>query len=222
MFRSFRPKLALGTIMNRNVQIENRYVAGAGVGAKNTALRRLLAKKAVVVNTSCINGNLVANGEFAEGTPNTEYIIPPGWELLQGDGNNLILDNVTPSPPSGAARVFALGNLFNKSYLRQRLATVKGFSYTLSYYLLNLGNINASEDRWNESQNLIYFSASVSDENSPLGPVISITYPTSDVGFGWTLVRSTFVAISCSTLLTFTSSHSPYYFYLTSVSVSCA
>jgi hypothetical protein len=46
MFRSFRPKLALGTIINRNVQIENVYVAGSGVGARPTAIRRALQQRA--------------------------------------------------------------------------------------------------------------------------------------------------------------------------------
>ena len=56
MHRSFRPKLAIGTILNRgNQQLENKYVAGSGVGAQSPAVRRALLRS----NKTC--GSVVSN-----------------------------------------------------------------------------------------------------------------------------------------------------------------
>jgi len=167
---------------------------------------------------TCIPGNLVVNGDFADGVVNTLYTIPPGWDLVDGDGNNQISDGIVPPPPVGT-RAFRAGNLYNKSYLRQAIPTVLGVTYTLSYYLFDAGNLTGGP--WNASANLIYFSASVSADNTPIGNVISYTYPAVDTGFGWTQFTSRFTATSNSTLLTFTSSQPPQYFYLTGISVSC-
>ena len=46
MWRSFRPKLAIGTIINRgNQEIDNQYVSGSGVGAMPTSVRRALKRR---------------------------------------------------------------------------------------------------------------------------------------------------------------------------------
>lgn len=46
MWRSFRPKLAIGTIINRgNQEIDNQYVSGSGVGAMPTSVRHALKRR---------------------------------------------------------------------------------------------------------------------------------------------------------------------------------
>ena len=162
--------------------------------------------------------NLVVNGDFATGTPNTLYVIPPGWDLINGDGNNSIVDPVNPLPPTPGVRAFSAGNIGSKSYLRQGISTKPGVSYKLSYYLYDAGNLTGGP--WEAtSANLIYFAASVSDNNTPIGDVISYTYPEVDNGFGWRYIASTFTATSPSTLLTFTTMQPPNQFYLTGISI---
>lgn len=161
--------------------------------------------------------NLVVNGDFAAGATDTDYVIPPGWELIDDDGNNQITENPIPPPPSPATRAFRAGNVYRKSFLSQAIPTIPGISYTLSYSLFDAGNLSGAP--WDDITNLIYFSASVSDDNTPIGNVISYTYPDVDNGFGWRLITSTFIAASQSTRLTFTSSHPPQFFYLTGISV---
>ena len=52
MHRSLRPKLAIGTIVNRgNQQLENTYVPGSTVGATSPAVRRALLRAAVRRNS---------------------------------------------------------------------------------------------------------------------------------------------------------------------------
>jgi len=170
----------------------------------------------------CNPGNLVINGDFANGVPDTDYVIPPGWQLLEGDGNNQITSAPSPAPPPplpAGTRAFRAGNLYNKSYLTQRIRTVVGIPYTLSYYLFNAGSLNSGN--WNSSQNLIYFSASVSENNTPIGPIVSISYPATDNGFGWRNVTSRFIAKEKLTLLTFTIMQPPNFFYLTGITVRC-
>lgn len=202
-------------ISNFHVQNPTKQIEGPSTPS---SIITLMKNYRAAACCSC-PGNLVVNGDFADGIPNTDYVIPPGWDLLGGDGNNRISDNPSPSPPSGTARVFQLGNIYNKSYLSQRVPTTEGAAYTLSYYLLDAGNLTGGP--WDSSANLIYFRASVSDDNTPIGAVINIPFPTVDAGSGWTLHTSAFVATSSSTLLTFTSSQPPNYFYLTDISVTC-
>jgi hypothetical protein len=168
--------------------------------------------------SSGYSGNLVVNGDFSSGVTNTPYVIPPGWQLIGGDGNNLIADPPYPVPPLPATRAFQLGNIYNKSYLRQVIPTTAGLSYILSYYLFDSGNLTGAP--WDATASLIYFSASVSNDNSPIGNVISYTYPAVDNGFGWRLFTYNFTATSNSTILTFTSSQPPLHFYLTGVSIT--
>jgi hypothetical protein len=166
---------------------------------------------------TCISGNLVVNGDFMDGSTNTLYITPPGWELIDGDGNNQIVDSYSPAgPPSTHA--FAAANMYHKSYLRQTIPTVEGVTYTLSYWLFDPGSAGAP---WNSNANLIYFSASVSIDNTPIGDVISVSYPAVDPPRGWSHVTSTFIAKSEATLLTFTTQQPPQSFLLTSISVTC-
>ena len=114
--------------------------------------------------------------------------------------------------------MFSAGNIYHVSYLTQTLATITGRSYTLSYNLLDAGNLTGGP--WSAEVNSIYFAASVSVDNTPIGDIISKTYPTVDTGFGWKLISSTFIATSGSTVLTFTTSQPPNYFYLTNISVT--
>jgi len=182
----------------------------------STALTQMtIFQNSFTYTPTCIPGNLVVNGDFMDGSANTLYITPPGWELIDGDGNNQIVVNLGPpiSP-----RSFSAGNLYHKSYLRQTIPTVEGVSYTLSYILLDAGSAGAP---WDSSANLIYFSASVSDDNTPIGEVISVSYPDVDPIRAWRRIFSTFVAKSEITLLTFTTQQPPLYFLLTDIWVSC-
>ena len=153
-----------------------------------------------------------------DGSANTSYVIPPGWQLIDGDGNNLILDsymfNSSPSP-----HILSLGNIYHKSYLKQTIPTVEGVTYTLSYWLFDAGSDGGSP--WDSNANLIYFSASVSDDNTPIGDVISVSYPAVDPPRAWRNITSRFVAKSTATLLTFTTQQSPLFFLLSSISVTC-
>jgi len=162
-------------------------------------------------------GNLVINGDFMDGSTNTLYVIPPGWELIDGDGNNLILDSyMFNSSPS--THILSLGNIYHKSYLKQTIPTITGVAYTLSYWLFDAGSAGGSP--WDSNANLIYFSASVSDNNTPIGDVISVSYPAVDPPRAWRQITSRFVATSYATLLTFTTQQPPLYFLLSSISVT--
>ena len=167
---------------------------------------------------TCLSGNLVINGDFMDGSANTLYVIPPGWELIDSDGNNSIVI-LSPVSPSGATRAFSAGNIYRKSYLKQTIPTVEGVSYILSYWLYDAGSAGGSP--WDNDANLIYFSVSVSGDNTPIGDVISTTYPAVHPPRAWRNITSRFIAKSDTTLLTFTTSQAPLYFLLTSISVTC-
>jgi hypothetical protein len=56
MFRSFRPNLAIGTIINHKCEIENKYVRGSGVGARSRFATRAMQKRAApkrATNSCC-------------------------------------------------------------------------------------------------------------------------------------------------------------------------
>ena len=187
-----------------------------------TEMRNFQESVCCTITQACYN--LVVNGDFTNGDLRQGYSVVPGWQFIDSDGNNIIIDNPTSLPPIATTRVMELGNLYNKCYLQQTIPTKKDVSYTLSYYLFDAGNVGvpAPSGNWDENQNLIYFSASVSNDNTPIGDVISYAYPAVDNGFGWIRIVSRFVATSNATLLTFTSSQPPRHFYLTGISVSCA
>jgi hypothetical protein len=167
----------------------------------------------------CLSGNLVVNGDFALENTDVLLVRPQGWDITDDEGFNYVPAGFRPPGAPLTTQALRLANKYKKSYLTQSIPTVKGVTYTLSYWLFNNGSVGLGP--WDSSANLIYFSASVLGDNTPIGAVTSFSYPTFVPVIPWTKYTSTFVAISNATLLTFTSQQPAGAFLLSSISVSC-